>query len=288
MGLFDQGCSPLATAKKQESVEGVTFMETLRLKNFNRDVLFADIFCGSGENIVNGETINGSPISMLDGFLSAVVAMKEPPKSNYRFVFSDVAEGRADSRLVANVRNWQERVGMEPDPFLFKAYTKGGHAVTAKLFYAQSWAEEAVEALKDKVIKNRNGFLVLFVDPNGPKAAPWKGMRELWDKAASRVRITVSISATTLKRIRAAKEVSQLNWAQVPDHISGMIEWFSGAGGWVRSPVNADQWTVVCLSKVPPRNGWNKGGFVLIDSNEGREMIKRLSLTKQELLQCSK
>ena len=268
----------------------------MREKNKGCSVLFADIFCGDGMNVIDGQEINGSPISMLEGLVGALLSMKGAPSSKYRCLFADISEGRATDFLPQRVRTWADSKGLELSDdctkLLIPLKGKDGNILKEKaevlLTFAQASAVETVNWISS-VLRRRDKRrrACIFVDPNGPKHAPWEELRNLWDQHKRKVEITAHISATQLKRIKGAREVGKA-MPQVPDHVSAMIGAFKGAGGWIRSPAGADQWTVAMLTMFQPRSDWKKAGFVAIDSEEGADTIRRLSLTAKEYNKCTK
>ncbi len=282
MKLPIQGMSAAATPAKQSGLVGMTHMLTLMRKKLPRRVMVADFYCGEGENVVDGEHIKGSPISILEGMTLAISQMDDPPKMQRRIVFNDIVSRRVMDHLPGVVEAWQADMGLPVNRKQLTCYTKTGMPVVIPIYY---WTGSAQSLCGDIETAINNGFHVIaLIDPNGPKDAPWSELRSLYDRLGHRLEIIIHISATTLKRVAKAREAGY-NFAPMPDHISGMLSVFHGARGWVREPVGADQWTMLLLSRHAPRYGWNtKTGprFLKIDDENGQKLIQHLSTTAKE------
>jgi len=281
-----QGSSRMATPVKQDGIVGLYDTLTTMRKNLFTKMAYFDIYSGSGTNAIDSETeVQGSPISMLDGIRIATSRMATLPTTARRIVFSDIIAGRATDALPAAVRRWQSANNLPVDPYNLRCPSKTGELVTIPIRYCASSAADAVKDIGRAIAAGWH--TIVTIDPNGPKDAPWQELHELFTRRGDRMEMFIHISANTLKRIAGAKAVTGKTFAPTPDHISAMLQQFSGACGWVREPVGADQWTILLLSKFPPRSGWNtKNGarFLKLDSDEGKSLVRRLSLTKKQLL----
>jgi len=282
MTLPIQGMSAAATPVKQSGLVGMANMLTLMRKHSRKPVMIADFYCGEGENVVDGVHIKGSPISIMQGIAMAIGQMVDPPKQPRYIVFNDIVSGRVMDRLPGVVERWQSDMGLPVNHMRLTCYTKAGRPVVIPIAYRVGSAQTLCGDIESSI--NHGFHVIALIDPNGPKDAPWSELRSLYDRRGNSLEVIIHISANTLKRVAKAREVGY-NFAPMPDHISGMLSAFDGAGGWVREPVGADQWTLLLLSKFPPRNGWNpKTGprFLRIDDDNGRELIQYLSTTAKE------
>jgi hypothetical protein len=257
-------------------------MLTLMRKHSRRPVMIADFYCGTGKNVVNDVPINGSPISILEGMALAISKMADPPKMQRRIVFNDIVSRRVMDHLPGVVEAWQSDMGLPVNRNQLTCYTKSGRPVVIPVYYSAGSAQSLCGDIETAI---NNGFHVIaLIDPNGPKDAPWSELRSLYDRLGHSLEIIIHISATTLKRVAKAREAGY-NFAPMPDHISGMLSAFNGAGGWVREPVGADQWTMLLLSRHSPRHGWKPKdgpGFLRIDDDNGQKLIQHLSTTAKE------
>jgi len=279
-----QGASKAATPAKQCGLVGMYDMLTLMRKNHFAPIVYADLYCGSGTNHIGGEVeISGSPISMLEGIRLATSRMSAPPKRPRLILFNDIMAERSQRQLPAHVEAWQRRNGLPVDPHELQIPIKNGRMFMAPISYEAMPADSAVDMLGHAI--NSGYHVIAAVDPNGPKDAPWQKLRSLFDRRSSRMELIIHISATTLKRVAKARANVAFDFAPMPDHIADLLEKFRGAGGWIREQVGKDQWTMLLLSKYPPRNGWNtKTGpkFFLMHSGEGKGLIHYLSTTAKE------
>ncbi len=234
-------------------------------------MVFVDLYCGSGENKLPGEIIAGSPISMLAGILDAV---------------QHLTPGRATLLLPENVMRWQAENNLVVNPELFQCTARDGSIFSMPIKYRTGSAQDAVECICNIMQVNRKSHIILMIDPNGPKDAPWVKTKEIWDRYPNRVEMIFHLGATVLKRVSKARDTCGAEFfAPMPDHIAALVDSFSDSDGWVRDPVGKDQWTMLLLSKFPPHNGWKTidASFHKIQSEIGQQVVRRLSLTKKEL-----
>lgn len=279
-----QGRSMLATPAKQDGLVGIiNTINTMRQSHF-KPVIMADFYCGSGENVIDGMPINGSPISMLDGLTTSIARMTSIPTHPRFLLFNDIVSERALDSLPHAIESWQREMGLPVNKDELVCYNKKSQEFRAAIKYragsAQSLCYEIVSAI------DRGFHFVAMVDPNGPKDAPWSELRQIYDSYRGKsIELIIHISSTTLKRVAKAREATDINFSPMPDHISDMLNAFNGCGGWIREPLGRDQWTMLLLSKFPPRNGWNpKNGprFLRINETEGIKLIEYLSTTKKD------
>lgn len=279
-----QGSSLLATPAKQDGLTGIVHMMTLMRKNMARPVAFIDAYCGNGVNSVDEKDINGSPISILEGICKAVASMSETPNHPRFILFNDIIESRVKGNLPVEVEQWQMKNGLPVNQNELVCYNKKKEPFRVSIIYEAKSANDLCDAVVLKAVKN-GCHVVVFVDPNGPKHAPWEKLKEIYKKYPKNVEMIFSIAGNTLKRVYGARLSTGYNFSSMPNHVADMIDSFADCGGWIREPIGADQWTMVLVSKFPPRNGWNvKTGpkFYKIDQPEGQQMVEYLSTTAKQ------
>lgn len=278
-----QGSSLAATPIKQQGLVGIYHMTALRRKNYRKPTVFVDLYSGNGKNVVGDEVINGSPLSMLEGIKKAVQSMRGAPAAQWFLVFNDIAPDRATELLPENVMRWQEENKLPVNRDSISLTTADGSKVDIPVQYVCGCARSLVEQIAALLDKLKTAHVVMMVDPNGPKHAPWEELKQVWERHRQDAELIFHISATTLKRVAKARASTGFAFAQMPDHIAALIDAFKGCGGWGRKPVGADQWTILMLSMFPPRNGWEKAGFLKLDSEAWEGERLRMSMTAKEL-----
>jgi three-Cys-motif partner protein len=282
-----QGQSDIATPAKQDGLHGVYKTINLMRKGLQRPVVFADLYCGSGINHAGGSEINGSPITMLSALHESIASMRGKPTCSRVVLFADIVSERVNDTLPLIVEQWQRTNGLPVNRNMLKCMTSDRQLVEIPIHYHAKSADQSLDDMSEAI--KRGYHVVITIDPNGPKDAPWKKLREMYLTYWRRLEVVVHVSATALKRVAHARAATSINFAPMPDHIADMVSAFDGAGGWVREPVGADQWTLLLLSNYPPRNGWSprNGGarFHRIDDLQGQDVIRRLSLTRKQLEQ---
>lgn len=284
-----QGSSLTATPIKQQGLVGIYHMIALRRKNYRKPTVFVDLYSGNGKNVVGDEIINGSPLSMLEGIKKAVQSMrpekKNPtgtPKAQWSIVFNDIAPDRATDLLPENVMRWQEENRLPVNKDVIQLTNSIGHKVDITVEYVCGCAKSLVDQIAHFLDKMKSAHVVMMVDPNGPKHAPWNELKCVWERHHEESQLIFHISATALKRVAKARASTAYDFAPMPDHISALLDLFEDCKGWIRLPVGADQWTILMLSMFPPRNGWEKERFLELDSERGREAKALMSMTAKE------
>ena len=284
-----QGASAAATPIKQEGLLGIFNVQATRWKD-KYPLVFVDLYAGSGRNVVGGESINGSPLSMLAGIHLALTRSNTRPRFSWLIVFNDIAPGRATDLLPENVKRWQEENGLPVDADGLTVTLKDGSDYRVPIQYRCGPSDDVVQAIRSALDDGTKAHFVMLVDPNGPKDAPWPDLKAIWAAHGNYVDLVLHIAATMLKRCSRARDATGYDFAPMPDHIAGMLELFRKSGGWIREPVGADQWTIALICKYPPRQGWSRktASFHTIESRAGQETIKRLTYTKKELNHANK
>lgn len=259
--LTHQGASQF-TERKEFEIEGVSYMRATQFKNKHfrfRQVIFADVFCGSGKNTINAEYIvDGSPLRLLSGFARANNSGILP--YSYNFWFSDIRQ----SACAALEKRIKER-------FDIPAYTFAMEASTA------------INTLGDTLNSKPDSFLFLIIDPNGPKDFPKYEVQDLLASFPGRIDVIPYISATTINRCLNARNKAGRDFKGWLGEIENFDEGFVSAlssnkrFGWIRKPIPGDRqrWTMIpTFGCFEPRNSWEKQGYVKLNSAEGKEIVK--------------
>ena len=259
-----QGCGKL-TARKEQELGGITYMRLNQFKNqyFERDfrrVIIADVFSGSGSNAVGDEIIDGSPIRVLSAYQRANNGNLNIPVG---FWFSDI---RRDACGLL-----KKRIDVR-----FKSMNK------LDIVIKEMEAKDAINELGAFIHRKKNAYLYLILDPNGPKNFPKEEVEDLIYGYSKRVDVIPHISAIAINRCIGARKKAKMqfmNWlAQIENFDEGFVASLSdGRKGWIRQPVQGDIWRWTMLptfGRMPPKQDWNKQGFVKLNSEEGKAAVK--------------
>lgn len=252
-----QGSSQL-TPRKEFEIFGLSKM---RLNQFKSDyfgheeIICADVFCGTGRNVLDGIVVDGSPIKMIDGVVSA---SNEKVKTS--FFFSDIRQEACDA---------------------LSEIVKAKYRISLPIKKLQ--ASDAINRIGEYMTKNRGSYLFLILDPNGPKDFPKNEVCDLIRAFPARLDITPYISATAINRQLGARNKAgyQLkSWiGEIENFDDGFVKCMTSYNrdGWIRTPVNGDRWRWTMLptfGKFFPRNDWKKQGYCAINSEDGKKAIK--------------
>ena len=268
-GAF-QGAGAL-TEQKVIGVQGIVHTRlTMRKFKAGEVTIVADVFSGDGVNeISEDEVVNGTPIAVINGYLLSR-NRGNAAKSEIRIVATDIRPS-AIERLRATVRN------------MFPSLNE------RKLTFACAVREaaEQIKALHQSLRKNPLRRLILILDPNGPKDFPFAEVEAVSTDpmVKDRVDIVIHISATSMKRVigLAKKGTYRLDWWDAAIQHLGkdfLLKLAAGRPGWIRKMTPGDpwQWLVIAFfSGTPPKNDWERKGYVQIESDEGRNEIERYS-----------
>ena len=246
------------TVRKEFEIYGVTQMRFRQFKHFGfrfREVICADVFCGTGRNLVDGEIVDGSPIRMLDGWMKA-----NNQRVKTSFWFSDIRQ-EACSTLEKIIKS---RYG-------------------AEIPVKKMSASDAVNEIGNYLEAHPSTYLCLTLDPNGPKDFPKIETQDLIKSFPNRVDVNPYISATAVNRQLGARNKAgyQLNsWlAGIENLDEGFVKTLviDKRTGWIRRPIDGDgwRWTMIPTFGIfEPRNPWDKQGFINIKSDEAEKVIK--------------
>ena len=257
-----QGASKMTKAK-EEGIKGVTSMRINQFKckwfkSEYRKVIIADIFCGRGKNTVQDEEIMGSPVQILQAYYSANNAKLHG--LDFDFWFSDIKKSSCES-----LEQYLE--------YLFGV----------RRSVNQMLASDAVNHLGNILSKDKSAYLLLVVDPNGPKDFPKQELEHLIRAFPNRVDVAPYISATTVNRCiganRAGRDFSDWWIGGIENLNEGFIQSLTFGGkrnGWIRQPIQGDKfkWTLIpTFGCMKPKFDWSKNGYVEINSLEGKKAI---------------
>lgn len=259
--LIHQGASR-HTERKEFEIEGVTSMRVNQFKNKHfryEHVIFADVFCGSGKNTIDADNIiDGSPLRLLNGFFKAKKNNRLP--YNFNFWFSDIRKAACS----ALERRIEERFD-----FNIAAYPVQ--------------ASEAINSIGDMLHVKPNAFLFLILDPNGPKDFPKYEVQDLLSAYPGRIDVIPYISATTINRCLHSRNKAGRDFkgwlGEIENFDEGFVSALAGGNrfGWIRKPIPGDRqrWTMIpTFGCFEPRNSWEKQGYVKLNSEEGRGIVK--------------
>jgi hypothetical protein len=246
------------TERKEMEIKGVTSMRFNQFKSqyFKyKEVLCADVFCGTGRNLVDGEIVDGSPIRMIDGWKTA-----NNQKIKTKFWFSDIRQSACDTlhKIIKSRYDYEMPI------------------------YKMS-AADAVNELGNYLAKNPQTYLCLTLDPNGPKDFPKHELQDMLSAFAKTVDVNTYISPGAMNRQLQARNKAgyQLSsWLHgIENFDTGLVRDLisNGRFGWIRKPIVGDawRWTMIPTFGIfKPRNAWEKQGFVSLKSQEAKDVIK--------------
>ena len=249
------------TARKEFEIEGLTKMRLMQFKNRHfryQTIICADVFSGTGSNEIGGEIIDGSPIKLLNGY-----SRSNNTERDFLFWFSDVRPRACEmlEHLIA---------------------TKFTHN-NLKVSVTPSLASDAINVLGNALQQMPEAFLYLILDPNGPKDFPKNEVEDLLSSFPRRVDVVSYISATTINRCIGARNKAGMDFKGWLGQIENFDQGFVSAltlndrSGWIRKPTlgDAQRWTMLpTFGCMKPHNEWNKQGFVDLESEEGKNVIK--------------
>lgn len=284
-----QGMSYAATKPKQESLLGLYAMQAVRLKSWNGQVYFFDLYSGSGRNIIskhnNHEVIDGSPITLLSSLAQAANTWVSNPLYKARVVFNDLDKDRV-SQIPMNVIRWQNKQGMTFNKDKVILPLKSGDQWEVNVQYENFSADDALTAICDFMRKTPGVYSVITIDPNGPKDLPFEKLSSMMKDPLLKNHLTfvLHVSANALKRVAGAKAAGKQQFCDLPENLAGLIQLITdNPKGWIRTPEGKDQWTVLMLTEWAPKSAWEKQGFHLFSSPEGKALLTQLSMTKKQV-----
>lgn len=252
-----QGCSKY-TLQKEFEIKGLTKMRATQFKSewFRfKKVLFADVFCGTGRNFVDGQIVDGSPIRIIDGFIESKNTKFKPI-----FWFSDIRKDACDTleKII------KDRYDME-------------------LPVKQMAASDAVNEIGNFLVHNPDTYLCLTLDPNGPKDFPKNETQDLISGISRRIDVNPYISVGAMNRQLQARNKAHYqltSWlAGIENFDEGFVKHLTAYGrkGWIRRPLEGDAWRWTMIPNFgwgAPKSNWEKQGFVGLETPEAKEVIK--------------
>lgn len=248
------------TYRKEFEIQGVTTMRFHQYKSpyFKfRKIICADVFCGTGTNVIGDEIVEGSPLKMLNGFQKA---NNGKLKSEVGFWFSDI---RKNACLALNK--------------LIQGYSCNDITIEPRD------AKDAINILAETLYQYKDIYLFLILDPNGPKDFPKEEVNDLVKAFHNRVDIIPYISATSIKRVINARDKAKMDFkgwlGEIENFDTGFVSCLTDKNrdGWIRAPIkeNPQQWTMIpTFGRLIPNNGWEKQGYYKLNSLEGKNAIK--------------
>jgi len=246
------------TERKEIEIKGVTSMRLNQFKSkyFKyKEVICADVFCGTGRNLVDGNIVDGSPIRMLDGVLAA-----NNKTLKTQFWFSDIRKSACDTLGKIIESRYDLQIPIQ-----------------------QMSAADAVNKLGNYLNDHPGAYLCLTLDPNGPKDFPKTETQDLLSEFSKRVDVNPYISAGAMNRQLGARNKAgyQLNsWlAGIENFDEGFVRDLVAYNrdGWIRRPLTGDawRWTMIpTFGMFKPRNSWGKQGYVSLNSKEAKDVIQ--------------
>ena len=261
------------TVRKEFEIEGLTTMRLNQFKNkyfHSKKIICADIFCGSGTNVLPDQTeIDGSPIKLIKGYLKA-----KGGQHNYMFP----SFGEKNNNYTVDF--WFSDIRQMPcDRLKKRIESEFGLELEAR----KMAASDAINVLGDRLAHDPDRHLFAIIDPNGPKDFPVPELSDLISVYSKRVDVIPNISATAFNRCLGARNKAgrQLNWwiAGIENFTEGFVLSMSGNGrkGLIRVPDLSDnhKWTMIpTFGRFKPKHPWLKQGYVFIDSEEGKQAIQ--------------
>lgn len=284
MSELFQGKNALVTRLKERHLNGLIRMRVISMKAYlYSDIAtwwLCDVYCGDGEQVIDGITIDGSPIELFN----AAEALSQLPNfrahvGRFRFLVSD----KRPEAVKSVVRIAEDKFQHGPDLL--------GHNSFASLLTANVQdAENTLDDIHRLLIERPNDRAFVFLDPNGPATFAYPSFVDLLtdDRVRDRVDVVVNISATALKRIRGSVKASaHVDWIgrMQTIFVSALGRDNDGTGCWIREPVNRDpwQWCMLAYWSTPkPQFTWDTARFVPINSPKGRAALEFYSRTAEE------
>lgn len=253
--MLVQGNSTL-TPRKELEIGGITWM---RLKQFTspyfkyREVVLADIFCGTGRNDVQGEIVDGSPLRIFNAYRRS-----GNTNVSFKFWFSDILpEACAMLRTLIPHQN--------------------------NISIRAMAAADALNVLGNYASKHPETLLLIVLDPNGPKDFPKYETVDLINSFSKRLDIIPYISATAINRCISARDKANLSFRWWLGGIENFDDGFisaltkNGRQGWIREPIPGDKWHWTMLPTYGhffTKSDWSKQGLVFINSERGLKAAK--------------
>ncbi len=250
--------SSVHTKRKEQEIGGLTKMRFNQFKSpyfkFN-NIYVADVFSGTGRNVIIDEIVDGSPIKLIEGVMGA-----NNRNIDVNFFFSDVRTDACEQLHKYIVERFKISI-----------------ATNVML------ASDAINMLGSILKSNPNIFLYLVLDPNGPKDFPKNEVHDLLCEFPKRIDVIPNISATTINRCLGARDKAgrqMQGWlANIENFDEGFVSSLTMKGrcGWIRRPIKGDRfrWVIVpTFGCFKPKNNWEKQDYVDLNSEEGKETVK--------------
>jgi hypothetical protein len=250
--------SSIYTKQKEFEIGALTKMRLTQFKSsfFKHNiVIVADVFSGTGRNVVDDELIEGSPVRIMDGVINS-----GNTKTKINYFFSDIRPNACEQLSHYLLHRFNMSVKT--------------HAMAAS---------DAINMLGNILHKDYRVFLFLVLDPNGPKDFPKNEVYDILKEFPRRIDVIPNISATAISRCLGARYKAghqMQGWLGTIDNFDeGFVSCLitNNRNGWIRKPVQGDihRWVIIPTFGVfKPRNNWEKQGYIDLATDEGKELVK--------------
>jgi three-Cys-motif partner protein len=246
--IMKQGCSGVTKTKEIE-IRGI-FEMRLNMRKYQpgyfKRIRIFDIFCGDGENSVDGETILGSPFEIIN----AIESTKVYRNKQVEFLASDNRQFAIDT--------------------LSKSLNQNEYPFSVKTIKMP--ADESISLVGSYLRSSKLNHAILLVDPNGPGVIPFQQLNNL-RRYSSRLDVIINISESAINRIKGCGITKDKNWwANYENFEAILCELRRGyKWGWLRDCIKGDKqrWRLIVLSSwAKPKRNWEKQGLYLITSDQ--------------------
>ena len=246
--MAEQGCSQITKIKEIQIKGLVSFRLTQRKfqPNYLKNIGIFDIFCGDGENTVDGESFAGSPIEIIN----AILETEAYKNKRIGFFASDNRESA--------VETLHNRLSKRTYPF--------------KVEVMKRLADEQLDFVRKFLMNSKVNHAILVMDPNGPAVIPFEKIKAL-SKYSDRLDVIINISEGAINRIKGCGITKDKNWwADYETFEDIIIEFLKGyKEGFMRGAVKGDKqkWRIVTMwSWGLPKNDWKKQGLYKIRTKQ--------------------
>lgn len=243
-----QGCSDV-TAIKEIQIKGTVETRLLQRKyqGYIDKIGIFDVFCGDGKNIIEGQTILGSPVEIIRAIRKSGVSKHQ----TVSFYASDNRQTALDtlSNLIDRYCDNTFRVEIQKET-----------------------ADAQLRKVERFLSESKNTHAIVVVDPNGPGVLPFNELLNL-SRFSKQLDIIINISEVAINRIKGCSITKNKNWWARYDTFEDIL-WAIKAPyceGWIRDAVKGDKqkWRIfTAWSWSPPKNPWEKQRLFKIKTKE--------------------
>ena len=250
--------SSIHTERKEYEIEALAYMRFLQFKNkhfrFN-NIYVADVFSGTGRNVINDVLVDGSPVRLMSGVVRA-----NNFNIDVNYFFSDIRPEACSALSKYLLQQFKVQIAT--------------HTMQAS---------DAINLLGCILQSDPLIFLFLVLDPNGPKDFPKQEVHDLLTAFPGRIDVIPNVSATAINRCLGARNIAGYHMQGWLGEIESFDEGFISSltmgdrSGWIRRPIPGDihRWVMVpTFGCFRPKNNWSKQGYVDLRTDEGRELVR--------------